>query len=153
MIKKFIADFSDKDIEGIIKLGKKYYLLNPDSEKIFKSIKLEIEAAGLFLGEDKKENFYPSLALLDILSKQSNRKMTVDDKAAWLFLCGRDIMAKSIIKSDVFTGIVLVQNSKNENLGIGRIVGDIKRSSDKIVVKNIIDKGDYLRREMDGKKK
>lgn len=153
MIKKFISDFSDKPIEGIKKVGKKYYLLNSDSDKIFGSIKLEVEAVGLFLGEDKKENFYPSLALLDILSKQSNRKMTVDDKAAWLFVCGRDIMAKSIMKSDVFMGIVLVQNSKNENLGIGRIVGDIKRSSDKIVVKNIIDKGDYLRREMDGKKK
>jgi ribosome biogenesis protein Nip4 len=71
----------------------------------------------------------------------------VDDKAEWLFLCGRDVFGKSVVKANVNSGIALVVNSKKEVLGYGKITGELK-NKERVFVKNILDRGDYLRREM-----
>ena len=75
----------------------------------------------------------------------------VDDKAEWLFLCGRDVFAKSVVKANVKSGRVIVCNKGKEVLGYGNIVGELGRK-DKVFVKNLLDKGDFLRREMGRKK-
>ncbi len=133
MIKKFLDKFGFK-IDSV-KYGKKHYLVDDslDVDLIPKSI-------GVFLGEESKE-FKPSLALLELIAKKSDRKIFIDDKAEWLFLCGR-----SIKKANVSEGLLLVQNLRDENLGLGKVVNNLK-IKDKVVVKNVIDRGDFLRRE------
>ena len=71
-----------------------------------------------------------------------------------MFLCGRNVLPSSIAKNPngLTEGLVLVQNERDENLGYGKIIDDINNSPMRIVVKNFLDKGDFLRREMDSKK-
>ena len=152
-MEKFVKEFTEKKIENVVKIKNKYFLLDKDEREIFEKIPLDAESVGIFLGEEKRNEFSPSLALLDILSKISDRKMVIDEKSAWLFLCGRDVMGHSVVSSNVEDGLVLLQDKNDRNLGYGRIIANLKRRNDTIVVKNILDRGDYLRREMDGKKK
>ena len=141
-MKEFIQKFTDEDVGNIVKLHKSYYLVNKELTKIMNEISDEPQSVGVYLGEDEK----PSLALLDILAKKSGRKLIVNEKGEFLFICGRDLMGKSIKSSNVDKGLVLVQNGKDENLGYGKIVGDLSQKEE-IVVKNLLDRGDFLRRE------
>lgn len=147
MISDFIRNFTDKNIGNITKIRNEYYLADKELLELKQKIKPEPEYIGLFLGEEMKNGFKPSPALIDEIAKISGRKVFVNDKGEWLFLCGRDIFGKSVTKADATQGLVLVQNSKDENLGYGKIVGDIA-NKEKSVIKNLLDKGDYLRREM-----
>lgn len=147
MISDFIRNFTDKDIGNIIKIKDKYYLADKELVELKQKIKFEPESAGLFLGEEMKNGFKPSPALIDEIAKISDRKVFVNEKGEWLFLCGRDLFGKSVTKANADNGFVLVQNSKDENLGYGKFVGDIA-NKEKSVIKNLLDKGDYLRREM-----
>ena len=76
----------------------------------------------------------------------SNKKIFINDKSEWIFLNGKDILGKAITKANVTNGLVFVQNKKDENLGYGKFILDIKRK-DEVVVKNILDRGHYLRCE------
>lgn len=75
----------------------------------------------------------------------------VDEKTAWLFICGRDIFKRGItnISGSKRKGdYTLILNQHEECLGFGKIlhnIGDDRNS--KVVVKNISDIGDFLRRE------
>jgi ribosome biogenesis protein Nip4 len=96
-------------------------------------------SVGIYLGEGK-DDFSPSPALVDMIAKRSSCKVYVNDKAEWLFLCGRDVFRKSVEKGKLIDGkFVLVQNSMDENLGFGKVQGD--------VIENYLDKGAYLRME------
>ena len=148
MIEEFILKFTYNKIEGIKKIRNSYYLISKEIQQLIDKISYEPEYAGVFLGEIKKKNFQPSVALIEILSGLSDKKMFLDSHASWLYLCGRDAMAKSIIKSNVNRGLVLVQDERDNNLGYGQIMGKLLPKTDKIVVKNILDKGDFIRREM-----
>jgi hypothetical protein len=75
---------------------------------------------GIFLGEEKKY-FEPSPALIELIAgKVTEHKAIVDEKAAWLFLCGRDIFDKGVKEKGTATnkGYLLVQNEEGENLGL-----------------------------------
>jgi ribosome biogenesis protein Nip4 len=154
MIDSFIRQFTDQKLLHIVKIGRGYYQVVPElrklMEKVDKNLRREAYSAGLFLGEEKGKKFLPSIALLDTLGHASHRWVMVDDKAEWLFLCGRDVFAKSVVKANVKSGIVLVSNKRGEVLGYGKITGDMSKK-DKVYVKNFLDRGDFLRREM-GKK-
>ena len=147
-IKNFIENFCSLekiDFNSIHKVGRKYFYFNKQILDLKNRINKGIFSAGLFLGEDRQE-FKPSLALLEMLSSHSTKKIFVNKEAEWLFTCGRDVFQKSIIKLDVDSGLVLVQNEQDENLGYGRII-----KGNKIFIKNILDKGNYLRCENKGK--
>ncbi|MFH1770483.1 MAG: hypothetical protein ABH828_02910 [archaeon] len=135
-INKFISQFTDKQIPNIEKIGKKYFLVSADQKKLSKDIGRKPFSAGIFLGEQKR-NFQASPALVDMIAKLSDRKAFINKEAEWLFLCGRDVFEKNIVKKNVENGIVLVQNEEDENLGFGKLSSS--------GVKNILDKGEYLR--------
>jgi len=141
-IEKFIKNFTKEEIKGITKDGRKYFLANEEQIKIRDKIKTEAFAIGIFFGEMKKY-FQPSPALIDLIAKKSNRKVFISKKAEWLFLCGRDVLEDSIVKKNVEEGLVLVQNEKDENLGYGIF----SKKGNNLIIKNIQDKGSYLRRE------
>lgn len=152
MIDKFIKEFTDENIENIIRIRNDHFLANADlielNNKVSKNIDQDPILLGTFLGREHRNRFHPSIALLDELHPLTDRKIVVDDKAEWLFLCGRDIFGKSVVGSSVKNnrGFVLVENQRNELLGYGKITGKLTEQN-KVVVKNILDRGDFLRRE------
>jgi ribosome biogenesis protein Nip4 len=142
-IKSFIKQFTDKDLKCVRKIGRDYYLIEDDVYDLKFKLSLEFFSAGIFLGEQKGDYFRSSPALLTELSKISDRKIFINEKAEWLFLCGKNIFAESILKANVDSGIVLVQNEKDECLGYGEIHGDLKNNQ-KIAVENLLNLGKYL---------
>jgi|FLOH01.1.fsa_nt_gi ribosome biogenesis protein Nip4 len=141
-INEFIRRFTDKDIGTIKKIGRRYFLVDKKLEDFSLKINKDIFSIGIFLGELKGE-FKATPALLEIIAKTSDVKVFVNRKSEWLFLCGRDIFEESIVKKNVDSGMVLVQNEIDENIGLGVFLS--KKNSN--LLKNIIDKGSYLRRE------
>lgn len=144
-LNEFVSIFTDERFDAI-QIRKKFFLAGDELVDLMGKIKqkegLEPESIGIFLGEIVRKEFKPSLALLELLAKHSDRKVFVDDKAEWLFLCEKDIFKSSVIKCNAKTGLVLVQNKDDENLGYGKLV---RRGM--VSVKNILDRGDFLRRE------
>ncbi len=152
MLKEFAvklgADFAPNP-NLIVKRGKRYYLL---SLKLLDLVREDFYHAGTYLGKVKKRQFLPSFQFLAMLSKERASRVVVDGKAAWLFICGRDVFWKSIVRihrNKNKDGYVLVMNEYGDCLGFGKLIGklgaDVK--SNKVIVKNIFDLGDFLRRE------
>lgn len=156
MIEQFTQQFTEQKLLHVVKIGRGYYQVLPElrslMETIDKNLGRPAYSAGLFLGESKGNKFYPSPALLDSIGRATDQWVMVDDKAEWLFLCGRDVFASSVVKANVKRGLVLVANRNREVLGYGKIVGGLEKK-DKVYIKNFLDKGDFLRREMTGKKR
>lgn len=147
-LNKFCAEFGiePKELGNITKLGRKYFLTLPEHESTIEEFGKKLFSAGVYLGEEKKQ-FKPSVALLEMISKRTkDHKAVVDDKASWLYLCRRDILDKGVIEIGEPTkeGYLLVQNQLDENLGYG-VLG--KRKDKNVAVKNLLDRGFFLRRE------
>ncbi|MCL2288366.1 MAG: hypothetical protein FWC33_04235 [Candidatus Bathyarchaeota archaeon] len=110
--------------------------------------------AGLFLGKVRAGKFFPSFNLLAILAKHEANRIIIDKKASWLFICGRNIFKKSVLR--IYGKVhknchVLVLNEFGECLGFGRALGGLAQQTDKdiVAVVNVLDVGDFLRRERD----
>jgi ribosome biogenesis protein Nip4 len=147
----FASNFGTKiafNTELIVEKSQRYYLLNPRLKKLLQS---DFYCAGLYLGKMGKNGvFLPSFNLLNMLVAVAANKVVVDQKAAWLFICGRDIFRTGIVKvmgSKRKGDVTLVLNEFGECLGFGRIVDDLGGSGGKLAVRNVLDVGDFLRRE------
>lgn len=128
-------------------IGDKYFLISTAQKETITSLargRQHLEYFGSYLGEQKKNGFYPSPSFCD-LCVSTTKKVHVDDHAAWLFLCGRDIFEDSILSLPVDTGHVLVCDKDEHVLGLGLVK--------KNAVSHVLDKGIYLRREQDGRKR
>lgn len=137
----------DKGNDILFVEDNKYFLITKDIANIIKKTKKPFYA-GIYLGKARGKKFFPSINLLNMISTKSRNKIWVDDKTAWLFVCGRDIFSEGIKKSTktVYKGIItFVFNQKNEVLGFGKAVKKLKEKE--VVVTNIFDIGDFLRRE------
>ncbi len=144
MIDAFIKKFTNDTLEHE-RIGRCYYIVPPQLKDVVR--KAKPFSAGLFLGEEKGKAFMPSAALLDWIAERSGKKVVIGKKAAWLFLCGRDIFGEGIVKGKAGKNeLVLVQNEDDENLGLGKVVDDLSKKR-KVVVNNMFDKGNFLRRE------
>ena len=137
-LNEFLEKFTEEKIETVVKKGRNYYAADEELQKLAGGIDRDFFSIGIPLGEYKND-FRPSLALLEWLSKKSEKKAFINKKAEWMFLCGRDAFANNIVNSNVKNGLVLVQNEKDENLGLGLL--------NEKGIKNILDRGDFLRRE------
>jgi ribosome biogenesis protein Nip4 len=126
----------------------RYFLLN---EALLKVTCQDFYYAGTYLGKVKNGKFFPSFNLLTMLAKGEANKIVVEKKAAWLFICGRDIFRKGIVAvygSRKKGAHALVLNEFGECLGFGRVVGSLDGAKkSEVAVKNISDVGDFLRRE------
>jgi len=105
----------------------------------------DAEYSGKILGYDLKDGFTPSTLFLETLKGRIG-EVFINEKAAWLFSCKRDILKKSINKiiNEPNTDLFLVLNEERDILGVVKQEGDI--------FKNIFDVGAYLRREINKKK-
>lgn len=131
------ARFDTKDIK---KINNRYFQVPRHVEMMRSKIRKSVFSAGTFLGE---KDFNPSPALIDMIARHSDRKAFVNKKSEWLFLCNRDVLESGIVKSKADKGYVLVQNEKDENLGYGQIF----RKGKSKIIRNLVDKGEYLRME------
>ena len=150
-IKNFVGQFRASialDESLIVKRKNRYYLLN---ENLKKQINQDFFYAGVYLGKLKGAIFFPSFLLLTRMAESKANKIVVDKKTAWLFICGRDIFKQGILEGNGSKkgDYTLIMNEHDECLGIGKILGNIRKEQDanKVVVKNILDIGDFLRRE------
>lgn len=150
-INEFVAQFKANvslDESCIVKNRNRYYLL---SKNLKQKTPKGFFFAGMYLGAVKGASFFPSFILLDMIAKTKANKLVVNKKAAWLFICGRDIFRRGILEGDNLKkgDYVLVMNEHNECLGFGKLVLSLRGAPDskQVAVKNILDVGDFLRRE------
>ena len=147
----FIKKFTDKEIidfNSVTKLGDEFYLAEQRLKHWQGKIKHVPAYIGVYLGKRDK----PSIFLLQELSKVAEKKVWVNEKGEWLFICGRDILGQSLTKKadDIAKDdLVLVLNKYDECIGYGTFIDDAKPN--KAAVKRIFDIGDFLRRERKGK--
>ena len=136
----FCSLFTDEAPKAT-QLGDRYYLIGEDLAGFKSGEQRKPYSAGLYLGMGR--NFVPTPALLTLLARHSKRKAFLkDDKTEWLFVCGRDIFHDGFT-SELTEGLVLVQNQRDENLGLAKIT----KGKEGLLLKNILDRGNYLRHE------
>ena len=131
----------------VVKKGKRYFLV---SEDLKKAMSRDFFCAGSYLGKIKNAIFFPGFELLRMMAEKNANRIVVDKKTEWLFICGRDIFKQGITTvtgSSRRGDYVLVLNRHNECLGFGRIICDLNKTTKGVVVKNVLDVGDFLRRE------
>jgi ribosome biogenesis protein Nip4 len=138
------------DTDLTVNRAGRYFLL---SEAVLGAARKDFYYAGKYLGKVKNGKFFPSFNLLMMLAEGKANKIIVSKKAAWLFICGRDIFRTGIMSvrgSRRKGDHALVLNEFGECLGFGRIVGSLVGAAKKneVAVKNISDLGDFLRREI-----
>jgi ribosome biogenesis protein Nip4 len=137
------------NVDLTVKKDGRYFLLN---ESLRRLIRKDFYYAGTYLGKVKDGRFFPSFNLLAILARTDANKTIVNKKAAWLFICGRDVFQKGIIAmrgSHRKGDFTLVLNEFGECLGFGKVRCSLEAEAKKseVAVKNISDVGDFLRRE------
>ncbi len=133
---------------------KEAYALSKDLAKFLELYKLDFVSAGIKVGEVGSRRFRFSLEGAFYLVKRNRKKVYVNEKGEMLFLYGRDIFAESVVEvtEDVRENdVVFVCNTKGDVLGIGRARFDAGRmkevAKDRVVVENLVDRGEYLRKE------
>ena len=152
LFNKFTKQFTNAEFTDIRRVGRNFYQAEERLWEIKNGVNRDIYSLGLFLGEEKM-GFSPSPALVDLISQLSDaqsKKIFVNKKAEWMFLCGRNILSESISKNpnNLSEGLVLVQNEHGENLGYGQF-----KKEDTLIIKHILDKGRYLRLDEKGHNK
>jgi ribosome biogenesis protein Nip4 len=147
-LKAFMKGFGVEIPKSVVVKGRRLYLA-PDAVKtLVERTKAEPFSIGLPLGESTHKGFAPSVALLDFLKPSENR-IVITDEAEWLFTCGRDVLPRSILENSATSNPFLVVNARGEVVGIGRR-GRKDKGED--IVENVLDRGDFLRREEHRKK-
>ncbi len=151
---RFIEDFVSRfqvrislDKNLVVKKQNRYFLLIEDLKRLISD---DFFYAGTYIGKTKKGKFFPGFNLLRMIAKKKASKIVVDKKTEWLFICGRDIFKQGIMQ---VTGsrrkgdYTLIMNQHGECLGFGKILCHLDGVKDGVVIKNISDVGDFLRRE------
>ena len=150
-INDFVAQFNTSiplDESQIVRHRNRYYIL---SKTLKQYSPKGFFYAGAYLGAVKGASFFPSFLFLALIAKSKANKLVLNKKTAWLFICGRDIFQQGILEENNFKkgDYTLVLNEHNECLGFGKIMHNLRGVPDakKVAVKNILDIGDFLRRE------
>jgi ribosome biogenesis protein Nip4 len=149
-IDDFVSRFGTEislDETLIVKKQSRYFLLDQNLKQL---ISKDFFYAGTYVGKVKEGRFFPSVSLLELIARKEANKVTVDKKTEWLFICGRDIFAQGIVKvagSGKEDDYTLVLNLYGECLGFGRILCNLNEKRQGLAIKNILDIGDFLRRE------
>mgnify|MGYP001082455815 FL=1 len=149
-IKDFVSRFQTRislDKNLIVKRRDRYFLLNDSLKRL---ISKDFFYAGTYLGKTKRGKFFPSFNLLRMIVGKKANKVIVDKKTEWLFICGRDIFKQGItgmMGSKRKGDYTLILNQHGECLGFGKILCNLDKAKDGVVIENISDIGDFLRRE------
>lgn len=135
------------DEKLIIRKKDKFFLLN---ENLTIFMKQNFLYAGNYLGKSKYGKFLPSFTFLKMLATREAKKVIINKKSEWLFICGRDIFKQGIIRMiGAFSkgDYTLILNVSGDCIGLGKLIGDPQTEKPGVLIKNISDVGDFLRRE------
>lgn len=152
ILNKFVKQLGAETVlqgKMIMERNGEFFLLTPNVEEISEENTYWCHA-GIYLGKIRGKIFNPSFPLLFMIAEKAKNKVIVDDKSSWLFICGRDIFKQGIIRaagSRKKGSYTLVLNKYGECLGLGRIIKNLDEASEGAVIRNILDLGDFLRRE------
>jgi len=144
----FVKQFTKKEVKelnSVEKIGRKYFYMSEELKKIRDSIPLEPYAAGIPIGELVNNDFKPSIALIDIISKYTDRKIFINKKGETMFLYKRSVFGENFVKDmpGEEKGVCIVLNENEEVLGYG----EVNRGNIQTILKAMLDRGDFLRRE------
>jgi ribosome biogenesis protein Nip4 len=149
-IDHFVSRFGTKirlDETFIVQRQGRFFLLDENVKRLTSK---EFYYAGVYLGEAKDGEFFPSFNLLNMIAQKKGNRINLEKKVEWLFICGRDVFGEGIAKVTGSTkkgDYVLVLNSYGECLGFGKILRSLDGKRKGLAVENILDIGDFLRRE------
>lgn len=131
----------------LVEKRNRYYILN---ENLRRYVSSDFLYAGTYLGETRHKEFVPSFPLLNMIAETDASKVYVDEKTEWLFICGRDVFKRGVKKTTGIAGrgdYTLVVNLRGECLGFGQFLVDSTEEGESVAVQNLLDLGDFLRRE------
>jgi len=113
------------------------FITTKEAYKTLKKINKEPYTVGVIIGEFRGNKFFPNI---EGAKFAKYKKIYVNDKAEQLVLYGRDVFPNSIIKGEKLKPKekCIIVNKKGEILAIGKVEKD--------KIKNIIDRGWYLRK-------
>ena len=143
---EFCALFGQEVPAGAVRIGNRWF---HDPNGVIAGARergWEPFAGGVYLGEERG-GFRPTSALVTMLV--NDREVAVEDKAAWLFLCGRDVLMEGVLGSPSFQqgDLVFVADESGSVLGYGMILNPFSGRRHAVYVKHLLDRGEYLRRE------
>jgi ribosome biogenesis protein Nip4 len=147
LLETFASRFGGKialNPELITEKNRRYYMLNSRVRKVARG---DFFCAGLYLGQVKGSVFFPSFNFLNLLLPLAANRVVLNRKSAWLFICGRDIFrggVKKFMGAQCKGDFTLVLNEFGECLGFAQIVGAVGEA---VFLRNVLDLGDFLRRE------
>jgi ribosome biogenesis protein Nip4 len=128
----------------LVTLGKSVFRIDPLQKRFLDQNDSYATYAGEFLGTVRKE-FSPSQLFIEKYLKDAEYQITLPKKESWLFVCGRDVFHSALPK-DIHLKAnrhIVVKDNYGDVIGYGLIPVDTKN----IAIKNIIDRGELLRRE------
>ncbi|MCF7798348.1 hypothetical protein K9M74_00425 [Candidatus Woesearchaeota archaeon] len=135
----FIHKFTQLEIplNGAISIHKAVYMPHSSAQPLLEKTPEEPVATGLFLGTRNKHHFTPSINLLRLITPHTSQKIVLNEKAAWLFVCGRDAFPNNVLSGDMDAKQVIVQNEEGEVLGMAKKTPEF--------YKNIVHAGQLLK--------
>ncbi|MBE8540450.1 PUA domain-containing protein [Geoglobus acetivorans] len=136
----------------IVESGKREVYLF--TEEVFELLmKTDAVHAGVKIGEVGSRRFRMTLEGAFFIAKD-RRRVIVTERGEMLFLYGRDVFAGSVVDVDEDVrenDVVFVCNRYGDVLGLGRskydadVIGELQQ--ERVVVENLVDRGEYLRKE------
>jgi len=148
---EFIEKFTDEELireDDVFQLGEEWYLVPRALFALGKDLPRHPVFVGTFLGRKKNNYLVPGVALLEKLAASKKaKKVVVNDKSAWLFVCGKNVLHSSIVSTENSPAVgdwALVLQGK-ECIGFGKI--ETALSDKNGAITNVFDIGDFLRRE------
>lgn len=132
------------DEEKLLKINTKRFSVGEELGN-FVLDRRQLVYAGRYLGKTKRE-FLPSSILLDELSRvEGLNRIHVDAETAWLFVCGRDIFGENVrrVEGEFADGNAFLVMFGGSCLGYGVV----EPSEGRLILRNVLDIGDFLRRE------
>ncbi len=145
---EYCSQFTTEKIP-YVKIGRRYFYDPLNLLTYAREHKMEPFSVGLYLGEEKNI-FYPSSALVELIAERTAKKAFVSDKAAWLFLCNRDVLMTSVVDAnDQELGTnTIVCDVRGNALGVATVFNNFNsKMKNQVFLKHRLDKGEYLRRE------
>lgn len=146
MLEDFIKQFTQSTI-AYIHINDKYYLKNERLQS-FCLPEVTPDLFGLYLGKKKKNTFFPSFNLLDVIAQVSDEIIIVNQWGEIDFLYGKNLRKRHIseMKGSKQKGCLkLVQNQKNETLGYGKFIGYSDKKTK--VLDHYLDRGIFIKRD------
>ena len=148
-LKKFLAQFGmSVEVPATI-LGRSHFIVKERALLSHRPL-----FSGELVAHERGDFLIPSVDLLQKIGKGDRHKVTVNAHGEWLFICGRDVFAKSIVKhtNPVTEDRVAILNEEGECIGYGQVTAPLDTPGKRPVIARIFDLGDLLRRERKSKK-